>query len=99
MGTRVQSYPFSTWLTASLMQTGNFSSSVSFFKSRSPLGKVFSWGLVFSVSEPEPDGQGDPAESSVMVGLGAPDIHFSCSSVIFMKGSRRFMRETYRGKL
>jgi hypothetical protein len=32
-----------------------------------------------------------------MVGLGAPDRPFSCSSVIFMKGSRRFIREPGAG--
>lgn len=58
------------------------------------MGKVFSCGLVFSVSEPEPEGHGEPAESSDMEGLGAPDMHLSCSSVIFMKGSKRFMRKT-----
>lgn len=52
---------------------------------------------MFSVSEPEPEGQGEPAESSDMVGLGAPDRPFSCSSVIFMKGSRRFIRRPGAG--
>lgn len=76
------------------MQTGNFSSS-SFGKSlRTPSGPRmwFSDGLVFSVSEPDPDGHGEPAESTDMLGLGASERHFSCSSVIFRYGSSRFMR-------
>ncbi|MEQ2306913.1 hypothetical protein AMECASPLE_012965 [Ameca splendens] len=68
------------------MHAGNLSSS-SFLKSPSSTPSAghsaFSDGRVFSASDPEPDEQGEPAESSDIVGLGASERHLSCSSVIF----------------